>query len=293
MNFSKVVVGVDDSEQSRAALQWAAKEAALRNIEMHVVHVYDWRVVGASSQVGGPYAEGARVRAEALVESAVIDARTFAPDVNVSGQALLGSPGSSLVRASESDSLVVLGNRGRGGFSSLLLGSVSQQVGTHASGPVVVVRGRTGIEGGPVVVGVDGSPGSEFALGVAFDAAAARGTNLVAVRAYSMAPPPWGPDSPPFIENVEERRAEERQMVADQVGPWMEKYPDIPAETMAVVGHPAEVLGDLSSTAQLVVVGTRGHGGFAGLLLGSVGLQLLHHADSPVLVVRAGNDTAR
>jgi nucleotide-binding universal stress UspA family protein len=169
---------------------------------------------------------------------------------------------------------------------------VGQQVATHASGPVVVVRGRTGVEGGPIVVGADGSSGSDYAVGVAFEEAAARGTNLVAVRAYSLAPPPWGPDSPPFIENFEERRAEERQIVADQVGPWMDKYPDVPAETMAVVGHPAEVLGGLSSTAQQVVVGTRGHGGFTGLLLGSVGLQLLHHADSPVLVARAGKGTA-
>jgi nucleotide-binding universal stress UspA family protein len=290
MNLYKVVVGVDGSEQSQAALRWAANEAAMRNIDLHVVHVYDWRVIGAPTPVGGPIAESARAHAEALVESAVNDTRTFAPGVTVNGQTLLGSASSILVHASDANTLLVLGNRGRGGFASLMVGSVSQQVATHAGGPVVVVRGRTD-KGGPIVVGVDGSSGSDFALGVAFDEAAARGTNLVAVRAYTLAPPPWGPDSPPFIENYEERRAEELQIVADQVGPWMEKYPDVRAETKAVVGHAAEVLGDLSATAQLVVVGTRGHGGFTGLLLGSVGLQLLHHADSPVLVARAGKGT--
>jgi nucleotide-binding universal stress UspA family protein len=285
------VVGVDGSDQSHKALRWAAAEAALRNIELLVVHAYDWRVAGAMTPVGGAYADDARARAERVVESAVLEASEYSPGLVVRGEALLGSAVTGLLRASGVDSLVVLGHRGGGGFSSLLLGSVSQQVATHAHGPIVIVRGRPAIDGGPVVVGVDGSPGAGLALGAAFEEAAARGTALVAVRAYKLAPPPWGPDAPPFIENYEERRIEEYRLLDEEIAPWREKFPDVAVETRAVVGHPAEVLGDISTTAQLVVVGTRGHGGFTGLLLGSVGLQLLHHAESPVLIARAGAPT--
>ncbi|GAA1737324.1 universal stress protein [Luedemannella helvata] len=282
MSYANVVVGVDGSEHGRAALRWAAREAALRGIELHVVHTYDWRVPGGLTQVGGSFADALRKAAEDLTHVAVAEASAAAPGVRVRGSAVLGSAASILSATALPDTLTVLGNRGRGGFASLLLGSVSQQVATHASGHVVVVRGRTDIAGGPVVVGVDNSPGSESALGVAFDVAAARGVPLVAVRAYT----PGGPGAGPVIATYDYRHDDEYRAAAEQVDPWREKYPDVAAEIMAVAGHPAQVLTDAARTAQLVVVGTRGHGGVTGLLLGSVGLSLLHHADAPVLIAR-------
>jgi nucleotide-binding universal stress UspA family protein len=287
MRHPEIIVGVDGSPASRAAVEWAAVAAVRRSSELVAVHVYDWRVVGARMPVAGGYAEEHKAQAEQLVASAVADARAFEPTVNVRGEAIVGAVGPTLVNLSAKARLVVLGSRGRGGFASLLLGSVSQQVATHAAGPVVVVRGRASDAVGPVVVGVDGSAAADYALGVALDEAAARQANVLAVRAYGPIISPWGTDVTPFMESAAQRQASEQQIVMENVAPWKDKYPAVPLEAVAVEGHPAEVLARQSSTAQLVVVGIRGHGGFTGLLLGSVGLQLLHHADSPVLVARA------
>jgi nucleotide-binding universal stress UspA family protein len=284
MKPPEIVVGVDDSLASRAAVRWAAAEARRRNIGLVVMHSYDWRVIGARSPVGGGYADAVRARAEEVVEVAIAQAREAVPAVTVRGEVVLGAAGPVLVQSSAEAPMVVVGSRGRGGFASLLLGSVSHQVATHAAGPVVVVRGREDIVGGPVVVGVDGSASGNHALGEAFQEAQARDTSLVAVRVYSprrLAPGPVVP------EDKAERRAIEHDLLAQDLAPWKEKYPDVDTEAMVIDGHAAEVLIGVSATAQLVVVGTRGHGGFVGLLLGSVGQQVIHHAECPVLIVRS------
>ena len=281
-----IIVGVDSSPASQTALLWAAAEAAHRGRELLVVHVYDWRAAGSRVPLGGAYEQDARARAETIVAAAVADAEAASPSLTVRGEAVVGAPGAVLIRASEKAELVVVGSRGRGGIASLLLGSVSQQVATHAAGPVAVVRGRTDITGGPIVVGVDGSAGATEALRAAFDEAVARDAEIVAIRAYAPASPALGLGVGPYVEDREQRRAGERARLAEDVEPWLDKYPGVSIEQVVIDASAANVLTGVSSTAQLVMVGTRGHGGFAGLLLGSVGLQLLHHADCPVLVVR-------
>jgi len=216
---------VEGSTASRAAIQWAATEAVRRGGELVVANVYDWRVIGARAPIGGAIADDARVRAELLVDSAVADARTFEPNVNVRGEAVQGSPGHTLITASTSSDLMVVGSRGRGGFASLMLGSVGQQVATHAAGPVVVVRGRPDIAGGPIVVGVDGSPSADHVVGVALAEAAARGTGVVAIRAYTSNDPPVGSRAPIRLENPEERREAEYETLVNDVASWKEKYP--------------------------------------------------------------------
>src|SRR5262245_21806557 len=114
MKRRDIVVGVDGSPASEAALGWAATEAGRRGCELTVVHVFDWRVIGARAPIGGPLAEDARSRAEHLVESAVADAKAMVPGVTVHGEAVRGSTGATMVASSASADLVVLGSRGRG-----------------------------------------------------------------------------------------------------------------------------------------------------------------------------------
>jgi nucleotide-binding universal stress UspA family protein len=279
------VVGVDGSEGGRIALRWATDEAARRHHPMAVISAYEWWWPGARMAVGGEYAEAVRQQAESIVEESVGQARGIAPTVDVRGHAVHGQPGRVLVEASAGAGLVVVGSRGRGGFASMMLGSVSHQVATHATGPVVVVRGRADAAG-PILVGADGSPSADHALGTALELARHRGCGLVAVRTYAPMGLPWGPGVPGYVEDPDERDRLEHELLAESVSPWREKYPEVAVEAVVHQGHPAETLAGLTHRASLVVVGTRGHGGFSGLRLGSVGVGLLHHADCPVLVDR-------
>jgi nucleotide-binding universal stress UspA family protein len=270
MNPPEIIVGVDGSPASGRALRWAARAADRHHADLVVLHVY------------APHLPAFEVVADAIVDSAVSEARRVAPGLVVRGRSLVGRAAATLIDATRHGATIVLGHRGRGGFGRLLLGSVSQQVATHASGSVVVVRGRTE-RTGPVLVGVDDTDAGAYALGVAFEEAVVRGTAVVAVRAYPAVESAWGMDVAPLLAD-----AQEQQEILDvDVAPWTDKFPEVVVETQAVQGRPAEILLERSRSAQLVVVGTRGHGGFAGLLLGSVGQQLLVHADTPVLIARA------
>jgi nucleotide-binding universal stress UspA family protein len=285
MNISRIVVGVDGSESSQSALRWAARDASRRRVELVVAHAFDWRAEG--SRTAGGFGYAIRQAAEGIVGGAVAQVHAIAPEVTVSQAITVGRAASTLVSRSAPDTLIVIGNRGRGGFASLLLGSVSQEVAMHAAGPVVIVRGQVDAVAGSVVVGIDGSSGSTHTLGVAFDEAARRGAKLVVVHACTLPAPVWGPDTPTY--RYEEDNAElmfAQDMVADEIARWHGKFPDLVVDWAVVEGHPAELLIYRARTAQLMVVGTRGSGGFAGLLLGSVSQQLLHHAQCPVMVVR-------
>jgi nucleotide-binding universal stress UspA family protein len=217
---------------------------------------------------------------------AVTQVREIAPDITVHTDAVLGQPVPNLLAAAKLADLVVLGNRGRGGFASLMLGSVSQRVATHAECPVVVVRGRRDIADGPVVVGVDGSTSSLEALEHAFQEAATHEADLVAVLAYAPASPPWGEGVEPIVIDTKQRDAEDHAALTEWLAPLQEKFPEVKAEALVAHGSAGAVLVGLSQTAQLVVVGSRGHGGLTGTVIGSVGLQLLHHAESPVMISR-------
>jgi nucleotide-binding universal stress UspA family protein len=204
----------------------------------------------------------------------------------VHGETTSTAAAAALIRASGTGAMVVVGSRGRGGFTGLLLGSVSQHVATHAAGPVVVVRARPWQADGPVVVGVDESDGTGHALDVAFEEAALRDAGIVVLHAYLPDVRTWGLDLLPEVEDEHVRRTIELDRLNDIVEPWRKRFPAVDVEVAAVDGQAAARLIDASATARLMVVGSRGRGGFTGLLLGSVGLQLLHHAGCPVLIAR-------
>ena len=149
---------------------------------------------------------------------------------------------------------------------------------------MVVVRGSVPAPPeGPVVVGVDGSPTSEAAVGFAYEAAATRGVPLVAVHTWwdLMVDPTFAP-----LLDWDALEADEREVLAERLAGWGEKYPDVHVQRLVMHDRPARALLAQAAGAQLVVVGTRGRGGVAGLLLGSVSHALLHHAPCPVAVVR-------
>jgi len=280
MRSTRVIVGVDGSPHSRLALRWAADEAAHRGAALRIVHAYG---------PGGPdETTSLQVRAhgERAVAAAVDEVRHRTPDVPVTAVAVRAGAAATLLAAAGPDDLLVVGHRARSELTALLAGSTCQQVAMHATASVTIVRGRLEPDG-PVVVGYDGSTAAPAVLDCAFAAAAARGCGLIVLRAFRPGSPAWPAEAPPpAVYNPRTTRLAIEKELDHVVEPMADKYPDVPVQHVVMDGDAAQALADASRQARLVVVGTRGHGGFAGLLLGSVGLHLLHHADCPVLICR-------
>jgi nucleotide-binding universal stress UspA family protein len=287
MHEARIVVGVDGSTAGIAAVRWAAAEAWLREVELQVLVAYHWRTPGMRFRSGGELLRAADQRAAAVLDSAMLQARSIAINVPVRGAAVVGDPVPVLLRAAADADLLVVGSRSRGGVR-LLLGSVSSQVATNAPCSVAVVRGRGNTPASAVVVGVNESPSAAAAAGLAFEEAALRrSSTLVAVTAYTAPRPPVTVGLPPLPYDPETVEADLHRDLASQLAPWRDKYPDVIVDGEVVNGGPGKVLVEKSRQAQLVVVGARSRRGFEGLLLGHVGLHLLHHADCPVLIARA------
>jgi nucleotide-binding universal stress UspA family protein len=281
MRTPQIIVGVDGTTSGRAAVVWAAREAAHRRALLRIVHVFDWEWMSSLYGRSGLYLEKARRHVQAVSGEALELAGAVAPEVDVEVDALIGKPVDRLLHMAADASLVVLGHGERNGAGSLLQSSVSQRVATHVQCPVVVVRGRGGAADGPVVVGVDGFASAEQVLWTAFQAASDRGAAVVAVRAFL---PAW------FGTGLEATRTSEQDAaelarVERMLEPWRQKFIDVPVTVAVSHGNPAAALLGASHRARLVVVGSRGRGALAGALLGSTGVQLLHHADCPVWIV--------
>jgi nucleotide-binding universal stress UspA family protein len=266
-----VVAGIDGSAHSRAAAALAAWEAARNNRTLRLV-----------SGLEQPLTAGdGTLPPDALLRDAAGSLQNDHPGLHVEIEATVGNPRAVLVDESRDAALVVLGSRGLGGFKGLLLGSVSTQVAAHARAPVIVARGALGDGAhtppapgdGPVVVGVDGSPGSAAAAEFAFDEADARRQPLIAVYAWQV----------PRVGEEEAGRVPEEATARPAA-----RYPDVPVEHRTVdATNPAQALLEVGDEvgASLVVVGSRGRDGFSGLLLGSVSQAVLNHAHRTVAVV--------
>ncbi|WP_338894934.1 universal stress protein [Streptomyces sp. TG1A-60] len=285
-----VVVGVDGSPSSLAAVDVAVREARSRSAGLRVVHGFTWPAlhppVGPSPL--GPAHSALREQVEHMVMEAVQRARTRAPDVDVTHAVIVGEALAVLEGQSHDAALLVVGDTGHGRFAGVLVGSVAMHLAGRAHCPVMVVRGRPG-PAGPVLMGVDGSPGSRAAAAFACTEAALRGAELVAVHV-------WGtrgdrselmPGLPAEEEHAARLRAEGEQVLTEVLRGLSVPQTGMRVGRRLVRGPVRQSLVEESEGAQLLVVGARGHGGFTGLLLGSVSQAVLHQAHCPVGVVRA------
>jgi nucleotide-binding universal stress UspA family protein len=286
MSTEQIVVGVDASAVSWLALRWATAEAVRRGVSLRIVHAFHARLPDVAHDVLLAEANALK-RATEVVDDAVEDVRRRARGLDVRTETVSGGASAALLEAARPGDLVVVGNRGHSELAAALTGSTCQQVAMHARASVAVIRPQMRAQAGPVVVGYDGSGTAEAVLLAAFDQAEARVSGLVVVRAFRPSAPPWPPGAPsPTVFNASTARAALTADLEQLVAPLVDKYPRVKVDLRVAGGDPAQLLVEASRTARLVVVGSRGHGGFAGLLLGSVGLHLLHHAQCPVLISR-------
>ncbi|WP_405433915.1 universal stress protein [Micromonospora sp. NBC_00617] len=282
-----VVVGVDGSPSSLVAAEHAACVAKLRSRPLRLVHGY-LHPLGYGVPLN-PYDLGVpapSAQAQEMLERTAADLTDRWPGLTVEVRQVAGGPGATMVEESRRADLVVVGSRGLGGFAGLLLGSVGAQVAAHAHCPVLVVRPdeQPIPVDAPVLVGVDGSDSSRLAVGYGADEAALRTVPLVLVH---VGPPPDGDG--PVPEEIEESQAayqaEAVRLLADASAAARAEHPDLVVREHPVrAAGPARGLIEASGAASLLVVGTRGRSGFAGLLLGSVSQAAIQHAHCPVLV---------
>jgi nucleotide-binding universal stress UspA family protein len=290
-----VVVGIDGSESGQGAFAHAAWEAHRRGCTLRLVHSY--RVLSPYATMGlaldpAELTAAAHAAAE-LLAGYETRALTAFPELDVDCAVIAGSPGGALVDASATAELVVVGSRGLGGFSGLLLGSVGTQLAAHSHAPVIVMRppddpGSLGVGPAhhPVVVGIDGIPDSRAALAFAFDEASARGVPLIATYAWWMLPPAGrGPMTPPHYDLVEAEE-EARRLLAEAVAGWGEQYPDVEVTLRPEHSvNPTVGLLELSRKAGLLVVSRHGGNALTRLLLGSISDVAVREAECPVAVV--------
>nr|WP_026556670.1 universal stress protein [Arthrobacter sp. 35W] len=300
-----IVVGIDGSEQSTCALIWAAREAVRRKSPLHLVTAYSVPIFAASGLDGG-YAtvddDVIREGAESVVREAAAKIAEY--DVEMDARVENGDAAGVLLDMSETAELLVFGSRGRGGFVGRLLGSVSSALPAHSKCPTVTIplscAPRLG-EPAPakrergdkhpdvpvenvVTVGVDGSATARMAVLAAAEQAERAGRTLRVICAI----PPYS-GSLAWIPAPLDREAlfADIKVQLDAGAAWLRShFPNLPMDVQLVDGPPVEVLIDATRSSELVVLGTRGRGGFAGMLLGSTTDGVLHHAKGPVMVVK-------
>jgi nucleotide-binding universal stress UspA family protein len=279
-----IVVGVDGSPGSLAAARYAAFLALRRDAPLRLLHVFESLFSGYGPlTAAADYANAdAQVRkaAAASLDDTAEELRAAHPELTVATEMQDGLVVPTLIAESQEALATVVGSRGTGGFSGLLLGSVSAQVAANGHGTVVVARPILN-PSAPVLVGYDGSEAARAALEYGVAEALAQGKPLVVASVFWEEP--WdvpGPDSRGKAEQKAER------LLAEGLDEYVRAHPKLRAQTRAIHSLNEEhAMTDEANRASLTVVGCRGRGGFAGLVQGSVSQALVNHAACPVAVI--------
>ncbi|MEW2488563.1 universal stress protein [Streptomyces sp. NPDC048411] len=281
-----IVVGVDGSEPSMRAVDWAADEAALRGASLRLLYASLWeRYEGTSlaQDLGKPEEQ---VTAEDIVATAARRAHSRRADVKVTTDVLPEEPEYALVRESRTAAAMVLGSRGRSSLAEALLGSVVVTVAGHAHCPVIVLRGSHDNRVRPgarrIVLGVGDKPADAAAVRFAVEEAQRRGVPLEAIRAWRC--PAHEITDHPLMAGEPARLHKERAV--EELEAALQNVPaDAEVHRRTVEGHARRVLLDALADADLLVVGARRREGHYGLQLGRVAHAVLHHSACPVAVV--------
>lgn len=288
-----VVVAVDGSAASNNAVRWAANTAIKRGVDLRLASSYTMPQFLYAEGMVPPQELFDDLQDETMqkIEAARAIAVEVAPDIRIGHTIVEGSPIDMLLEMSKSVTMIVLGSRGLGGLSGMVLGSVSAAVVSHADCPVVVVREDNPVtettKYGPIVVGVDGSDVSKKATEYAFAEADARGAELIAVHTWmDMQVQASLAGLAAAQQQWDEVEQEQLEMMTDQLTPLREQYPDVQVKKVIARDRPVRALSEQAEGAQLLVVGSHGRGGFKGMVLGSTSRALLQSAPCPMMVVR-------
>ncbi|MGV0156325.1 universal stress protein [Rhodococcus sp. GB-02] len=294
-----IVVGVDGSACALDAVRWSAREAALRSRPLHLV--------AASPAAPDTFGNAFRLTAENFPDQKyaglqrLSNARSAAIKelggslVSVTEHLGYGHAVDVLLEESRDCSILAVGSRGQGQLTSGLLGSVSSAVALHARVPVAIIRGISNpgksASDGPVVVGVDGSANSEPAIAEAFESASLHGVGLVAVHTWTDLDlaTVFRSDPDGVALDWDAIESGEHAVLSESLAGWSEKFIDVAVRHVVVRDRPVHALIAESTSAQLVVVGSRGRGGFTSMLLGSTSRRLMNSAHCPILIVHSSN----
>jgi nucleotide-binding universal stress UspA family protein len=280
-----VVVGVDGSPSATRAAEAAADLATRRGLPLLVLHVFSWPALYPPI-LPASVAEQSDPRAVArqIVDTTAATVAQTHPDLDIDVRLVDGYPPAALVDASRRAAFLVVGHRGRGGFAELLTGSVGVHATTHARCPVLIVRGGMAEPDAPIVVGADGSIPSRAAVRVAFEEARTRGCDLIAALAL----PPADSWPNPAADSHEQPGTRHTDLVRAGLDDVEDEHPDVKVRWEVRHGRSAaHVLATLADDLQAgsIVVGSRGVGGFRGLLMGGTCRALVDHAPCPLVVV--------